>query len=378
MLEIPNNSLLARIKNNHNDYLAGRFNYIPLHKDFGTFAQWYPGTMRGEYVGLTGGTSSAKSQITRCIFLYGAIEWAIRNNINLRVKWFGLEESEDEARYYLLSWLLFKTYKVRYNIEHFEGIGKTMYPEDLEKVGKIQDTFDKFWSYIDFFDSTYTTSEIHDTVLKGAEERGTFYLEDTPLSAVNRLTKYTKYVAHDPNEFVIVVGDHFGILEQTPDESDERKSMIRLSKIFRQHFCKRLNYICVGVIQQMAAMEDLEHVKAEQVYASLQGFGDCKVIARDMMTVIGITNINRYGINTAITQQENIGLKGKINFGNDGIGDFQRVLGILKRRYGVVNKRAALGFDGCVGHFFGFSSDESILEWGQKIESFSDGYKTVK
>ena len=367
-------SLSEQIKKKHSEFLEGKFSYIPLHSDFGQFAQWYPGTMRGEFVGITGGTSSAKSQVTRAIYLYGAIEWAIKNKINLKVIWFGFEESVEEAKYYLLSWLLFKANKIRYNIEHFEGIGKTLMPHDIKHVESIQPIFDKFWSYIEFYDHIYTNTEIHDTVLSIAEGRGTFYKGEEVLTGVNHNTKYDSYKASDEDEFVIVVGDHFGILEQDEGENSERQSMTRLSKIFRQHFCKRLHYICVGVIQQMAGMEDLEHVKAEQVYASLQGFGDNKAIARDMMTVLGITNINRYGISTALTQQKEID-GGKINLGKTGIGDFQRVVGILKRRYGVVNKRALLGFDGCVGHFFGFTSFESIEQYAEQILEYTDGYK---
>lgn len=368
-------TIAERIKYNRDNYIAGRLNYIPLHEDFGIFAEWYPGTMRGEYVGITGGTSSAKSQITRRIYLFGAIEWAIKSKVNLKVIWNGLEESVEEARYFLLSWLLFKTNKIRYNIEHFESVGKTVFQHDLKAIEDIQPIFEKFWSHIDFYDSTYTTVAIHDTVLKVAESRGTFYNKGEKVTNVTSASVYDKYVPSDPNEFVIVVTDHYGILEQMEGETSERQSMVRMSKINRQHFCKRLNYIAVGVVQQMAQMEDLAHIQAQQVYASLQGFGDSKTIARDMMTIIGITNISRYGHTTALTSQTEID-GGKISFGSTGLGDFQRVIGILKRRYGIVNKRSLVLFDGCVGEFKGIKQFSDIEDYVQTMETFNDGFKT--
>lgn len=368
-------SLTDSIKKNRKDFKAGKLNYVPLHPDFGVLRDWYAGTMRGEYVGITGGTSSAKSQLTRRIYLYGAIEWAIKNKVNLKVLWFGLEESEQEAKYYLLSWLLYKSNQLRYNIEHFEGIGKTVWERDLKLIEEIQPVFDRFWSYIHFYESHYTTVDIHNEVLRVAQRRGVFTREGVEItSPVDRHTNYDKYVPNDKDEFVLTVIDHFAILEQSDGESGERASMVRMSKIVRQHFCKRLNYIGVGVIQQASIMEDLEHVKADMVYASLQGFGDSKTIARDMMTILGITNIHRYGITTALTSQTEID-KGKISLKDSGIGDFQRVIGILKRRYGIVNKRSLLLFDGCIGEFKGISQYSDITDYAQQIAGFDDGDK---
>lgn len=367
-------NLLDKIKYNRDNYVAGKLNYIPFPKEFGIMADWYPGSMRGEYIGITGGTSSAKSQLTRRLYLYGAIEWAIKNKVNLEILWFGLEESVEEAKYNLLSWLLFKTNKLRYNVEHFLSIGKSVFEHDLAAIEKIQPVFDKFWARINFYEATYVSTDIYDAVLKFAEGRGKFYKDDVVLSNVNHKTVFTKYVPDDPDEIIATVFDHLGILEQSENEKSERESMGRMSKIIRQHICKRLNYIGVAVIQQMAAIEDITHINASQVYASLQGFGDNKAIARDMMTIFGITSLYRYQITTARTSQTNID-NGKINLKDSGIEDAQRVVGILKRRYGIVNKQSLLLFDGCVGHFEGIEQFSDITDYVEKRLSYNDGFK---
>lgn len=66
-------------------------------------------------------------------------------------------------------------------------------------------------------------------------------------------------------------------------------------------------------------------------------------MSRAYLNVIGITNINRYGLRMANTNT------GTYDITN--LQDFQRVLGILKRRYGTVNKKVACYFDGCTGWF---------------------------
>lgn len=356
------------------DYLSNNLSYIPTDKELGIFTEWLGGFMRGDYIGVTGGTSSAKSQFTRNVFMFSPIAWAIKNKVNIKILWFGMEESEQEGKYYLLSWLLFKTFQVRYNIEHFEGVAKTMFDKDLPYLDKVEPYFDMFWSRIEFYDDIYTTEGIHTAVLKSAATRGKFYQGDVVLTDVAANTPYDRYIADDPNEFVIVVGDHFGLIEPSDGEKSDREAMVRMSRIFRNQFCKKLNYIGVGVVQQMLAMENLESIKAEMVYSSIQGFADCKTIARDMLTILGITNIHRYNISTAVTSQKEIS-GGKINIDRLGVGDYQRVVGILKRRFGIVNKRVMLGFDGAVGHFFGFNNEAEIEDYSRKIENFNDGYK---
>ena len=57
----------------------------------------------------------------------------------------------------------------------------------------------------------------------------------------------------------------------------------------------------------------------------------------------GITNINRYGLKMANTSVGNVPVS--------ELGDYQRVISILKRRFGKTNRRCVTFTDGCVGHF---------------------------
>ena len=87
----------------------------------------------------------------------------------------------------------------------------------------------------------------------------------------------------------------------------------------------------------------MDHIKEDQVYASVQGLGDAKTLSRAYLNIIGITNINRYNKKLAYVDEGSISI--------NGLGDYQRVIGILKRRYGKSNKRYLMFFDGCDGWF---------------------------
>ena len=65
--------LSKKIKTNANKFIQGNeWNYVPF-PNIAPFNEWYPGFMRGEYVCITGGTSSSKTQFTRNIFIFNAM-----------------------------------------------------------------------------------------------------------------------------------------------------------------------------------------------------------------------------------------------------------------------------------------------------------------
>jgi len=92
---------------------------------------------------------------------------------------------------------------------------------------------------------------------------------------------------------------------------------------------------------------------------------DNKRIGRDYLNIIGITNLNRYGLKTSKVET------GEINI--SGLGDYQRTIGILKRRYGKANKRFLMFFDGCTGVFKEIEK-EHLDKYGQLAKKYDKEY----
>ena len=339
-------SIIDRIKKAKVSLQAGDLPYIPHPPELGGFTKVFPGRLKGDVTCVTGSTGSAKTSLTKYL-IFKAIEWAIKNNKNYHVIWFGLEESKEQFEFTLLSWLLYKESrgKTRYNIEHFEGLGKTVNDADLPYIELMEDTFDKFMSYVSFHDLTLNSFGIYKEVRDFARSRGTFYYKNTPLTLedLQAQRKWDRYQATDEKEYIEVVVDHISLLTVQKDEKDTREAMTNLLKHLRIHAAKMFKYSVVIVQQQALEMENLDHIKEKYVYASVQGLGNNKELSRDYLNIIGITNINKVGIK--IAEVEN----GSINV--SGLQDFQRVIGILKRRYGKANKKYLTYFDGCVGWF---------------------------
>lgn len=335
-----------KIRKNRVDFLAGVQNYIPHPKELGKFTEYFPGRMKGDITCITGGTSSAKTSL--CKFLvFKAIEWAIENKKNYKVKWFGLEESTEQFEYSLLSHLIYKESKgrVRYNIENFEGIGKSVLDEHIEKIESMQEVFDQYMSYIEFDELTANSYGIYKETRDLAISRGKFSYKGNLLNKEQIIAgeRWDKYSPDDPNELIEVVIDHLSELHVQENEKSLNDAMTNLMKNLRLRVAKGFNYSVIPIQQQMLEMENLDHVKENFVYASLQGLGDNKTVSRAYLNVIGITNINRYGLRIANT------VNGSYDISQ--LQDFQRVIGILKRRYGTVNRKIGCYFDGCCGYF---------------------------
>jgi energy-coupling factor transporter ATP-binding protein EcfA2 len=323
--------MIDKIRANLQDFLQGKTKVIPC--TISRFNSEYAGIRKGDYICFTGSTSSGKTTLTKKIAVWDAIEYAIENNLDLKILYFGLEESEEEFEYSMLSYLLKVKFGVRYNILDFEYVYNSIKDEDFDKIDKVSDTFKLWRSYIQYYDNIYHPYAIYSKVKEFAQSRGEFIITDVTH------TNWDKYVPNNPEEFVIVVVDHISLV--IPEKSHNNQldlAMQSMSTYLRQYVSKKFKYTAISVHQQMAASEDLDHVKEKAWMPTLNGLADNKRIGRDYLTVIGIGNPKRYGISTF----------GGYNQLPDYNG-FLRFLVIRKQRYGITDSYIGITMDGKTG-----------------------------
>jgi hypothetical protein len=151
------------------------------------------------------------------------------------------------------------------------------------------------------------------------------------------------YTPDDPNEYVIVITDHIGLLRN-------EKGMNKYDTIgkFSSEHCIELRNkygnIVVNVQQQSAEKEKKQFTFkgssiAEKLEPSLDGLGDNKSTARDADDVFALFAPDRYQMD------ECDGYK------VDVLQDHFRLFMILKSRDGESNIRTPLFFDGAVNYF---------------------------
>lgn len=360
---------LKRIIKNQEDYHNNIIDYIPTPAHFGLFREWYPGTRRGEYVGVTGNTSSGKTQLTKELYLFNTIEFFIRNKKKGKILWFGMEESFEEFEYSLLSYLLFRVsadadQPTRLNIMDFLAVGRSISKKDLAVIEQYDYLVDVYLSYIEFFPFKNRVNDIYTTCMEYAMDHGVFTdkydQESTKEDVLNK--NVAKFFWKDPDTFHVVVFDHVGLVDGSSSLYDNVGELSKQAMFLST----KLGMISVAVVQQMAAQEDIEHINAKRVMPSIQGTGDNKSIVRDFKTYIGIGNLHRYDISDT-TLDSRTTKKIKLNLKKLEIGQYYRELIILKNRYGLVGMKTGLGFDGKVGFMQNIEDELAATDFVNKM-----------
>lgn len=339
-------SLVDRIKQNYENKQKGILNYIPF-SPLGKVTDWFPGWMRGELSCITGTPASSKTQLLKRWCVIDPVKFARKSGKDVKIIWFGLEETQVQFEYSLMALLGYEMFGMRYNIRNFEFIGKEVNPSDFPKLDQVEERKDQIMKYITYYDSIYNPFGFHTTIRKFAAERGTFYLKGVPLLDTTDMTSgWDQYTPDNPEEFVIVVLDNTSFIHKEKGHPTDKEAIDATIEYLRSYAVKQFNYSVVVVQHQDSVSENQESRKAKEVLPTLQGLAKSKETQRAYLNVIGIANLNRtntVGDNTGIQTWNGVNI---VHMGN-----FARVINILKNRYGVVDVNDTVYTDGRVGHF---------------------------
>lgn len=314
--------MIDQIQRNIDDKRAGIVKAIPCSLD--RFSSVWSGIIKGDYVCFTGSTSSGKTTLAKKLALFDSIEYAIATGLDLKILYFGLEESEEQLHYTILSYLLKKNFGIRLNIIDFLCIKREVSSEHLGYIKQVQDELNLYISYIIYYD-VHNPFGIYKTIREFAFNRGKFVDADgNVLSSIDG-EQWSYYVPDNPNEFIITMIDHVGLLlPETKHQNKLDLAMQDLSFYLRAYVTKKFSYTVVAIHQQMAETEDLDHIKNRRWMPTLQGLATNKRLGQDYLTVISIGNPIRYNI-AAVEGYEVKRFRG-----------FLRFVEILKQRYGMV------------------------------------------
>ena len=336
--------LTNKIRQTHKAHKEGKINYLPLSREFGKLADWFPGIVKGDIVGITGTPSSGKTAIVKKITVHDAVAWAIKFKKNLRVLYFGLEESDEEFDYSLLSYQVYRKYALRYNIRDFMCIGREVRESDFPKLDECEKNVEIIKQYVTFISDTYNTTGIIKRIREEAAKRGKFYNRDNQL-VTDVQGAFLRYEPDDPDEFVLVVIDHVLDMIVEDKEKDLSESINNIVHRAKNTVCKKLQYAVVIVQHQDNSVDNFERRQKGDILCSIPNLARNKEIGRQYKNLIGVNNLN--SMNT---------VQGKPNIGEwDGYkivpyGPFTRCFNVIKNRFGIKDVNCLGYFDGRTGH----------------------------
>jgi hypothetical protein len=346
------------IHENRERFLNGKFNCIPFTLD--RFSDYAPGIIRGNFDCVTANSSVGKTTLTKYLYVFSAIEFAIKQKLNFKIIYFALEESEQQFDYSLLSYIVKKKLGLRYNITEFEAFNSVIPDADMFKIDNLKPVFEEYKSYVQVVDNVYNSYGLYKHVREFARGRGTFYMNETKLTTDNLIKNesWNGYEPHDPEEFVIVVTDHVSELHFDKDNPTLFDAIASWTKNQRHYICKRFNYNCCAVQQQAAAQESLDNFKHNKLKPSLNGLADNKLTGRSYMNVYGLFAPDRHDIE---------------NYQQYETSPYFRTITVVKQRYGHVGAELPVFFDGKTNYMRTMPKVDKV----QEVRQVYDYIKTL-
>lgn len=330
----------------------GGINCIPF--PFERFRRFFPGIQQGRLFVVTGATKSSKTQLTNYLFIYNTVLYNYNhpNVIKAKVFFFPLEETKEQIS------LRFAAFLINYITKGKERIS----PADLESTDErkpvqqkyldLMDTkeFKDIWSIYEetiiFCELRHPTG-IYKTMVSYAQNNGIIHkkevvrIEEDSWGNKQEIKDevFDYYEPNNPDEYVIVVVDHVGLLKVEKELGTLKSTIERLSEYFIL-LRNRYKYIPVIVQQQNTETTNLTAFKEGKIRPTKDGLKDSKRTGEDCNVLIGITNPDSFDLPD---------YKGYPIRNN--LGSHFRLLEIVLNRNGEANTLCPLYFDGAINRF---------------------------
>lgn len=303
--------IIDRLQNKEQGY----YNCIPFSLD--RLSSVVPGLIQGEYYLVTGSSGSAKSKITRHMFIHEPYLYVKAHpelDIRFHVLYWSLEENYNKIEKTEMSRLLKRKYGINKGYRDLMSIGpnSSLTWEDVEKLKLLKDEMSEWDKHIKVFDaSNANPTGIMKTIESFAYHIGRYYKsDDTPFTDAemaevrqgkgNWIDKVKYYRTDHPRHYVVILIDHVSLIS-TEQGMSLRDSIELLSKVYLLRARDRFGFIPVIVQQQQSIKEKMQYTSSgsaieDKVEPSLDALADCTTTQREATIAFGIFNPYRYKI----------------------------------------------------------------------------------
>lgn len=292
-------------------------------------------------------TKAGKTQITNYLFVYNTLMYSYYHpdKVHPRIFYYNLEEDEEDITARFMSFLLFTLSGIEVSPTDLNSTDETK-PLDSKVIeilesDKYKEILNFYEEHVSYMPSRNPTGQWKD-ITRYAEEHGKSYYEDIiytdEFGNEKKGRKFSHYVPDDPDEYVIIITDHVGLLEKERDMKGLKDAIDKLSEyciIFRN----RYKYIPVVVQQQNIETIGLDAFKADKIRPTMAGLADSKNPGKDCSVMLGITNPS------SVEKQTDLGYditKLKSNF---------RSMEVTLNRHGEANTICPMWFKGNVNFY---------------------------
>ena len=341
---------------------SGKIFCIPF-ENYPKLCESVPGVVPGMIQMVTAGSGVGKTQLTKALYVREPLEYALKHNINLKIFYFALEESEQEFIDTMICNFISSRCNIKMDLLTLQGYRqKSLDQSSMNIIDKHIDDIEKLLDNVEIIDSVYHPTGVYKYCRDYADKNGKHFYEEkefikkkikddgTFYTVKEKKQVYSHYVPDDPNSFTIVIVDHMSLLAPEKDkDSGLMKSLHQTMAHWSTNYAlkqvtKHWNWAVVNVIQQEQSGEKEQFTSRgesiqKKTEPALANFANNKEIQRDAKVVIGVYSPDRY----AFDDYHGYDIR--------RFRDTFRAAKILKNRFGAPNKYHHFLFDGATNRF---------------------------
>jgi hypothetical protein len=305
------------------------------------------GVQRRTFYVLGGGVGTGKSALCDASFVLNPYREMLRiikegteKPLKLRVFYnsFEIEKINKLAKW--VCYFIYMDYGKVYDINFILSIGKNKISQEVyEMICKYQDYVEQMEDYIHITDTSTNPTGIYMDIKKYMDLNGK--VEPTKKLVRGHEITFQKYIPNNPDEIVISITDHVGLLRVEKDCHTKKERIDRYSEqcISLRNF---YGVSSVALSQFNRELADLDRRKFAELTPQLEDFKDTGGLSEDGNVVMALFNPLRYNI----VEYNGINIM--------SCGGRYRPIIVLKTRDGSDMVKINQNFLGEIGHFRDF------------------------
>jgi replicative DNA helicase len=361
---------------------------IPM--GFSRLDKFLRGLQKKKYYLVGANTGVGKTAFVDQAFIINPYNWIVKNNAkeSLKVFYYSFEIDTESKIAKWVSYQLYMDERILVDPEHILGMDmesetdtkNRLSDELLEKIKKYKDHFDKMMESITFEDVPMGPTAIFKQVQEYCESVGTHVKYTRIVGGKEKEISY--YKPNNPNEYVVIVIDHIGLLrqEKTKGEFTTKKQLIDKMSTYLIELRNKYRTIPVVVSQFNREMGDIQRQRFKELTPQLEDFKDSGNTQEDCNVAIGLFSPKRYNIPRYLEYD----LKGP---GYDVLDNFRAAF-VVKNRGGRDGASLGMRFLGHCGYYeeipIAKEFEENpnyyklVTDFSKPFNQLIDEYKTKK
>lgn len=363
--------VIKKLEDNRQKRIDGDIIAIPW-STFPRLNTILPGIQQGKYYLCGARTKVGKTQLTDYLFMYEPFEWwySHRNDTDITpiFKYFSLEMSSELKWISAISYKLFKSHGIIISPQKLQSVFKDYILDEniisIVKSPAFQHWLKAFEDKVTFYDSVRNATGIFKNLQEDSLSRGEWTYKEIPWKnedgSISAKRVKDKFVYRNPDEYLIDITDHLGILH-----AEKGENIYQAIQTFSSNYCIELrnnyNRIPVNVQQLSADSADAAYTSGgkiilDKIRPTDRDLSDNKHTALDPNVLITLFYPATYGL----PEYEGWDL--------GRIGKNHRELMVNLNRDGISNASVQLMFLGACNYFAELPRDPSERVYQQIAE----------